>query len=279
LAGLAVSYEFQRQLVKALHEGGVPILAGTDASWLGVPGFSLVEEIENFQDLGFTPYAALKTATVDPARLLRREREFGTIEVGKRADLILTRKNPLEDVRHLRSVEGVMASGRWIAGPERRRLLESLPASYGRMLAQLTREADGAPRALDAYLEANDPFGEIGAAVLASITSSRGAKALVELLESVRRADPESPLVREEAVNQLGYGLLAKKQTEAAIEVFRLNTELYPQSGNTYDSLAETYLGAGQEELARQFYAKALEVQPDHPNAKAAREILEKPLP
>ncbi|HSB37436.1 MAG TPA: hypothetical protein VLH41_11190, partial [Thermoanaerobaculia bacterium] len=44
LPGLSVSYEFQRQLVKALHEGGVPILAGTDASWLGVPGFCLIEE-------------------------------------------------------------------------------------------------------------------------------------------------------------------------------------------------------------------------------------------
>ena len=94
----------------------------------------------------------------------------------------------------------------------------------------------------------------------------------------IHRTDPKSPLLGEEAINQLGYGLARKKETEAAIAVFELNTELYPSSGNTYDSLAETYLGAGNEELARKYYARALEVQPDYPNAKAAREILETKL-
>lgn len=276
LPGLAVSYEFQRQLVKALHDGGVPILAGTDASWLGVPGFSLIEEIETFQGLGLTPYAALKAATVDPAKLLRREGEFGTIAVGKRADLILTRENPLEDVRHLRGIDSVMLAGRWIPVEQRQRLLAGLPASYREDLARLTRDAEGNPRALDAYLEANDPWGEAGAAVLSAIASSRGSKGLVELLQGIRRANPESPLIREEAVNSFGYSLLGKKQAEAAIDVFRLNTELYPQSGNAWDSLAETYLAAGKKGLARQLYAKALEVEPDYPNAKAAREILER---
>ena len=276
--GLAVSYEFQRQLVKALSDGGVPILAGTDASWLGVPGFSLLEEVENFQDLGLTPYAALKTATVDPAKLLRREGEFGTITVGKRADLILTRQNPLEDVRRLRQPDGVMANGRWIDAAERRRLLEGLPASYRDTLAKLTREAHQNPKALDAYLEANDPWGEIGGAVLGGIASDRGPAGLVGLLRDIHRTDPKSPLLGEEAINQLGYSLARKKETDAAIEVFELNTELYPASGNAYDSLAETCLGAGNEELARKYYARALEVQPDYPNAKAAREILETKL-
>ncbi len=273
--GLAVSYEFQRQLVKALHRGGVPILAGTDASWLGVPGFSLIEEIENFQELGFTPYAALKTATVDPAKFLRKDGEFGTIAVGKRADLILTRENPLEDVRRLRGLVGVMAGGRWIPQGQRRRLLDGLPAAYRDTLARLTKDAEANPRALDAYLAANDPFGEIGGAVLASVASSRGPDGLVALLRGVRKTDPGSPLLREEAVNQLGYMLAGKKETDAAIAVFRLNTELYPASGNTYDSLAETYLAAGNTDLARRYYARALEVQPDYPNAKAARELLD----
>lgn len=275
LPGLAVSYEFQRQLVKALHDGGVPILAGTDASWLGVPGFCLLEEIENFQDLGFTSYAALKTATVDAAKLLKREGDFGAIAVGMRADLILTPENPLEDVRRLRRPDGVMANGRWIDAAERRRLLEGLPASYRQTLARLARDARENPRALDAYLEANDPWGEIGGAVLGGIASERGPSGLVGRLRDIHRTDPKSPLLGEEAINQFGYGLVRQKRTDAAIEVFELNTELYPSSGNAWDSLAETCLGAGQEELARKYYARALEVQPDYPNAKAARELLE----
>jgi hypothetical protein len=272
--GLAVSYEFQRQLVKSLHAGGVPILAGTDASWLGVPGFSLIEEIEIFQDLGFTPYAAIRTATVDPARLLGKEDEFGTIAAGQRADLILTRENPLEDVSRLKNPAGVMVAGRWISEEERNRLLRGVPESYRKTMAELLRDVESDPGAVAAYLRANDPLGEIGSAVLVEIAVSRGPEALTKTLGSIRRSDPQSPLVREEALNELGYALLGRKQTEAAIEVFRLNTELYPKSGNTWDSLAETYLANGQEERGRQLYAKALEVEPEYPNAKAAREIV-----
>src|SRR5262245_7597524 len=142
IPGLAVSYEFQRQLVKALHDGGVPILAGTDASWLGVPGFCLLEEIEIFQDLGFTPYAALKTATVDAAKLLRREGEFGTLAPGKRADMILTRGNPLEDVGRLRNVDGVMVRGRWIPAAGRQAMLEAIPEAYRKALAKMESQVE-----------------------------------------------------------------------------------------------------------------------------------------
>ncbi len=275
LPGLAVSYEFQRQLVKALHDGGVPILAGTDASWLGVPGFSLIEEIENFQDLGFTPYAALKTATADAAKLLRQENEFGTIAVGRRADLILTRNNPLEDVRNVRGMVGVMANGRWIPDSERRSLLASLPGSYRDELARLIREAETGIEALDAELATNDPLGVVSSAVLTGLASSRGPQETAQALRRLHRANPQSHLTSEETLNQLGYDLLGQKQNDASIEVFRLNTEFYPRSGNTYDSLAETYLRLGNEALARRLYARALEVEPDYPNAKAARQIVE----
>ena len=274
IPGLAVSYEFQRQLVKALHAGGVPILAGTDASWLGVPGFCLIEEIEIYQDLGFTPYDAIKTATIDPARLLRKDAEFGTIAAGKRADLILTRENPLEDVRRLREPSGVMVAGRWIPAEERQRLLREIPASYRKTLAELGKDAETNPAALEAYLKANDPLGEIGGAVLADVASTRGPKALTGMLQNVQRTDPKSSLVREEAINELGYSFLGAKETDTAIAVFRLNTELYPKSGNAWDSLAEAYTSTGQKDLGRQLYAKALEVEPEYPNAKVARQIV-----
>lgn len=274
LPGLAVSYEFQRQLVKALHDGGVPILAGTDASWLGVPGFSLIEEVENFQDVGFTPYAALRTATVDPARLLGRENDFGTIAPGKRADLVLTRRNPLEDVRALENPAGVVVHGRWISEAERKTLLAGLPASYRDELARYTKEAEADLAKLDRELAENDPLGVQSSAILMELASKTSASDFDALVKRLQRENPSSPLAAEETVNQLGYDLLNVKRTDTAIAVFRLNTELYPRSGNTYDSLAETYLHLGKEELARELYAKALEVQPDYPNAKAAREIV-----
>ena len=268
-------YEFQKLLVKALHDGGVPILAGTDASWLGVPGFCLIEEVENFQDLGFTPYAALRTATVDPAKLLRRENDFGTIAVGRRADLVLTRENPLADVRHLRGVVGVMANGRWIPDAERRRLLEGLPGSYRSMLARLIAEAETDLAAVDAELSANDPLGSVSAAVMIGLAGKSDPTHVSQLLRQLHHSKPDARLTAEEALNELGYGLYGRKQKDAAIEIFRLNTELYPQSGNAYDSLAETYLRLGDEARAKELYAKALAVQPDYGNAKEARRIVE----
>ena len=93
-------------------------------------------------------------------------------------------------------------------------------------------------------------------------------------MRRVHEKNPESQLANEETVNQLGYQLLGGKQSSAAIEIFRLNTELHPRSGYAFDSLAEAYLNAGDKERARANYARALEVQPDYPNAKAARKVL-----
>ena len=277
LPGLAVSYEFQRQLVLALHEGGVPILAGTDASWLGVPGFSLIEEIRNFQDLGFTPYAALRTATADAARLLRRDEEFGTLQIGRRADILVLRRNPLEDVGNLRSHAGVMVNGRWIPEPERRRAIESLPQAYAASLRRLQDRVASDPSAVDDYLSANDPQGAVGSAVLRNLASARGTSEVVATLRKLHEAKPESVLTSEETLNQLGYDLLGA-DGKGAVAIFRLNTELYPQSGNAYDSLGEAYLSLGDKEHARQSYAKALEVQPDYVNALGARKLLETEL-
>ena len=275
LPGLKLNYEFQRLLVKALHDGGVPILAGTDAAWLGVPGFSLIEEVENFQDIGFTPYAALRTATADAAKLLRRENDFGTIAVGRRADLILTRENPLVDVRHLRGIAGVMKNGRWIPDAERRRLLEAVPASYRTMLARVTAQAKTSLAAVDTELAADDPMGALSSAVVTGLLEKGDPRQVSRALAEVHQANPQSHLTTEETLNQLGYDLLGRKQKDAAIEIFRLNTEIYPASGNAYDSLAETYLRLGDEARAGQLYAKALAVEPGYTNAKEARRIVE----
>jgi len=272
---LAVDYEFQRKLVKALHDGGVPILTGTDASWLGAPGFCLHDEIAILQDLGFTPYEAIRAATVDPARFLRHEADFGTIQPGRRADLILTRSNPLEDARRLRDAEGVMVHGRWITAAERETLLAGIAPSYRETADRVEAMLASDPRAADAYLAANDPLGSLSSGVLLGIAAKRSPAELAAILRRAHEGNPDSPLASEQAVNELGYTLWGAKKKEAAVAVLRLNTELYPKSGNTYDSLGETLLAMGDRGGARQAYERALEVQPDYPNAKAAKELLE----
>lgn len=272
--GMAHNYEFQKTLVKALHDGGVTVLAGTDAAAIGVPGFSLIEEVENFQEIGFTPYAALKSATIDCAIFLRHSDEFGSVAVGKRADLILLSKNPLDDVHNLHQLSGVMVRGRWISDPERRVFLQTIPPSYrvgnNHLLQQIGIESGS----VDQYLAQNDPYGKQAAAILDLLASRPGSEKLGDLLLRLQKSDPKSPLVAEASINTLGYHLLGHKKADEAVRIFQLNTVLYPHSGNTFDSLAEAYLGLGNKDLAKQNYQKALEVQPYYPNAKEAEKIL-----
>ena len=101
-------FEKSVAIVGALHRSGVPIVAGTDQA---VPGHSLHREIELYVQAGFTPMEAIQAATVVPARVMGMEKETGTVEKGKRADLILINGNPLEDIHNTRNVEYVITNG------------------------------------------------------------------------------------------------------------------------------------------------------------------------
>jgi imidazolonepropionase-like amidohydrolase len=96
-------------IIGALHRAGVPLIAGTDQS---VPGHSLHRELELYVRAGFTPMEAIQAATIVPARVMKMEKEVGTIEVGKRADLIILDGNPLESISNIRKVRLVVTRGR-----------------------------------------------------------------------------------------------------------------------------------------------------------------------
>jgi len=97
------------RIVKALHDAGVAVVAGTDE---GLPGHSLHREIELYVEAGFTPMQALQAATLVPARAMKLDAELGTIEKGKRADLAILDANPLADIHNIRRVRWTIAGGR-----------------------------------------------------------------------------------------------------------------------------------------------------------------------
>jgi imidazolonepropionase-like amidohydrolase len=114
----SVKYAADKLALKTLRGAGVPVLLGTDSgSYLPIiPGFSVHVELRILTENGFTPYEAIAAATANAARVVEAmtgEADMGTIEVGKRADLILIGGNPLEDVSSISDPLGVMASGRW----------------------------------------------------------------------------------------------------------------------------------------------------------------------
>jgi imidazolonepropionase-like amidohydrolase len=114
------------KILKALADGKAGVLLGSDAPQLfSVPGFSLQREMEAMSSAGLTPYQILESGTRAPAIYMNLASDFGTVEVGKRADLILLDKNPLLDIRNMSARAGVMVAGRWLPAAELQRMLET----------------------------------------------------------------------------------------------------------------------------------------------------------
>jgi len=95
--------------IKAAHDAGVPLVVGTDE---GIPAFSVYREIELFVRAGFTPMDALRAATSTAAWAMRVDSDVGTIEAGKRADLLVLDANPLENISNIRTGRFVMKDGK-----------------------------------------------------------------------------------------------------------------------------------------------------------------------
>jgi len=127
---------FLARLVKALAEGGVPLVAGTDAPT--IPGLfvgdSLHRNLALLEAAGLSRYQVLAIATRNAGAFIARahpdEQPFGTIAPGARADLILTRANPLDDLATLRQPIGVMAKGVWRDRAELDALLKTIADRY-----------------------------------------------------------------------------------------------------------------------------------------------------
>lgn len=123
--------EIRRKLTKALYDAGAPVALGSDApQFFNVPGFSIHHEMQMMVDAGLTPYEVLVTGTRNPAEYFGTPEEFGTIETGRRADLILLDANPLEDITNVQRRIGVMVRGEWIPENEINQQLEEIAGSY-----------------------------------------------------------------------------------------------------------------------------------------------------
>jgi len=238
---LGAVVELQRAITLAFHRAGVPLMTGTDAEFLGAqPGFGVHTELELFVELGMAPLEALRAATATPARALRIADSVGTVAPGSVADLVLLAANPLVDIRNTRRIAGVFRAGRWWPQARIAAALDSLADSYRPVQTVLSSfmqalETRGAAAAFDVY---------------------RGSAERQRIAKAV-----------ENVVNSYGYRVLGENRTKDAIEIFRLNTEAFPNEYNTWDSLAEAYLADGQRELAIRYYRKVLALRPGDENA------------
>lgn len=230
--------EFQKDLavVGVMQKSGVGIMAGTDTeNPFCFPGFSLHDELGLLVQAGLTPLQALQSATLNPARFLGREKDLGTVEKGKLADLVLLDANPLDDIGNTKKIAAVVSAGRFYPRPSLDEMLAKIEALAGRK-----------------------PIG----AVLFQTIQEKGIDAAVKQYRDLKATQPDAYDFDENEFIGLGYGLLRMKKVQDAIEIFKLSVEAYPLSYNTYDSLAEAYMDHGDKELAIQYYEKSIQINP-----------------
>ena len=95
-------------IVGAVHTAGLSVIAGTDQA---IPGYSVHREMELYVQAGFTPLEALQSATIETARAVGVEKESGSVEVGKRGDVLLLDADPMVDIQNTRKVWRTVSAG------------------------------------------------------------------------------------------------------------------------------------------------------------------------
>jgi len=189
---------------------------------------------------GLSPMQALQTATLNPARFLGREKDFGTVETSKVADLVLLDANPLEDIGNTKKIAAVIYRGNYYSR-----------ASLDQMLARSEAMANRK---------------SIAEAMLKAI-QEQGVAAAIKQYHDLKATQPAAYDFGENELVGLGYQLMEMKRLPDAIAVFKLSVEAYPQSYNTYDSLAEGYMYNSDRELAIKNYQMSLQLNPGNTNA------------
>ena len=120
-------WKTQERLVADMNHRGVGMLAGTDAACQGgIPGVSLHEELRLMVESGLTPFEALKTATINPAKYQGATDKLGAIRSGYSADLVILDRNPLDDISNTKTIHSVVAGGRLLRRSELDTLLTLL---------------------------------------------------------------------------------------------------------------------------------------------------------
>jgi len=133
--------------------------------------------------------------------------------------------------------------------------LKKTPAENGappHFLLATFRAGTGAPATLDSFREE---------------LHSKGFDHAAEIYAAFQKQDPGFKL-DEEFINEWGYDLMHADHLPEALEIFKLNVTLHPDSANAYDSLGEAYMKAGDKQQAIENYRKSLEKNPENENAK-----------
>lgn len=133
----------RNKMIKAIHDAGGKLMSGSDTpEFLWLYGFALHHELKALRDAGIGNYAALAAGTRNPSEFFGTLDNVGTVEKGKRADLVLLNANPLDDIAATYNRSGVMLKGKWYTQTELNGWLDEIaPKMHGAFEAEERRAA------------------------------------------------------------------------------------------------------------------------------------------
>ncbi|MEW6126779.1 MAG: amidohydrolase family protein [Acidobacteriota bacterium] len=216
-----------RHNIGLLKKAGVRLVIGTDDNNLTV-----INEAENLRRLAvFDNLGLLKLLTETTPQTLYPNRKIGYLKEGYEANFLALEGNPLEDFANIKKVAMRVKKGH---------VLEVAP------------EAPKLPSIAN---------------TLAHTLMGKGVAAAIAQYRQLKNEHPQDYDFSEKELNALGYQMLKSGRLDDALELFKLNVEMYPQGYNAYDSLAEAYMQKGERELAIKNYKRSLELNPHNKNA------------
>jgi tetratricopeptide (TPR) repeat protein len=236
-------FEFYQQIIGQMQDAGVKFLAGTDfPNPFCLPGFGIHDELELLVESGFSPQEALASATINPAIFLNKTDDYGEIDTGKIASLVLLNDNPLEAIQNTQKIEAVFLKGKYF----KKLQLESL-LNKAALMAQRIAISEWFYPMIEQY----------------------GINEAIQQFKALTEGELSQYDCRAINFEAMGYEFLDEQNVKSAIAMFQLFTELYPENYIAFDGLAQAYLLAGNKTQALEYFQKALEINPDHQSAQA----------
>jgi len=127
------NFESLKKIILNLYTSKAKLVAGTDAGNLPllIPGYSLHQELKIMNEIGIPTYEVLKMTTANAALAMNKDTEFGTVEIGKGADLLLLNSNPLDNLDNLQDKDGLMIRGIWLSREEINKIEDKMKIAFG----------------------------------------------------------------------------------------------------------------------------------------------------
>jgi hypothetical protein len=243
-------FEFLADLIGKANAKGVKILAGTDfPNPYTIPGFHMHDELELLVSGGINELAALQMATSDAATFMNKSADFGTVEEGKIASLVLLSDNPLENISNTRTIEAVIQRGQVYDKQALEQLLVSVKEEVASELI---------------------PYSKVFKNLIKEVEFQIALDSLTTLVQS---GSPDYLLDKIDLAFVM-EDFHKNGEMEKLVKFGEYMTVWFPESTSAFTWSGDAHMQAGNYEKARQQLNKALELKPDNERAKQYLEDL-----